>query len=186
MHKKIEEELFGLPENFIVLTLVKSENAERANMAMLNYLINRKGYRGNYVAISTPYASVSQMLRTNSINPESLFFIDCISKVAGNEVEASNCICIESPQNLTDLSIAIQELMNAKHGEFLLIDSINTLSIYNDRERLLKFMHFISTKIRLHELKGVMVSLHKGTDPEFLGDIAEFCDKTIDLTENGE
>lgn len=184
MHQKIEEELHGLPENFIVLTLVRSENSEKANLALLDYLVNTKGHRGNYIAVSRPYSDISALLRKNSIDPDGLFFIDCISRDTGGEVEAHNCVYIDSPQHLTDLSIAMQELFAMKHGEFVVIDSVNTLSIYNDRERLMKFMHFMSTKIRLHELKGVMISLHKGTDPAFISEIAQFCDKVIDLTDN--
>ncbi len=184
MKQKIEEELHGLPENFIVLTLVRSENSEKANMALLDYLVNKKGYKGNYIAVSRPFKNISMLLKNNAIDSEQLFFIDCISRDLGGEVEAHNCVYIDSPQHLTDLSIAMQELFAMKHGEFVVIDSVNTLSIYNDHERLMKFMHFVSSKIRLHELKGVMISLHKGTDPTFVSEISQFCDKVIDLTDN--
>ena len=184
MHKKIEEELHGLPENFIVLTLVNSENAEKANLALLNHLVNIKGHRGNYVTVSRPYSNIVQVLQNNNIDPNMLFFIDCISKDMRSDVDAHNCVYIDSPQHLTDISIAVQELIDIKHGDFLVIDSINTLSIYNDKERLMRFMHFITNKIRIHELKGVMVSLHKGTDPEMLAQLSQFCDKVIDLCDD--
>lgn len=183
MHKKIEEEFYGLPENFIVLTVVKSGDSEKANLAMLNYLVNNKGYKGSFVAVSRPYKTMVNIMADNSIDTNGIFFIDCISKDIGRVTDAHNCIYIDSPQHLTDLGIAIEQLFNMKHGEFILIDSINTLFIYNDRERLAKFLHFLSNKIRVHELKGVMVSMQEGTDPILMSEISQFCDKVIDLTE---
>ncbi|MDP2749806.1 MAG: ATPase domain-containing protein [Nanoarchaeota archaeon] len=183
MHKKIEEEFHGLAENSLVLAVVNSQNSELANTAIMNYLVNRNDARGNYVAVNKPYHEVTKHLKSNGINPDKIFFIDCVSKDLGKDKEVPNCVYIDSPQHLTDMSIALDELFRMKHGEFVVIDSLNTLAIYNDKDRVVNFLSYLQKKVRTHEIRGVMVALDKGHDSDFLPAISKICDKTIDLSD---
>jgi hypothetical protein len=64
----------------------------------------------------------------------------------------------------------------------LFVDSISTLLIYNRAETVSKFLHFLTGKIRVLNLNGVLLSTEKELDPEFADQLEQFVDKTVDLS----
>ncbi len=181
MKDRIKKELDNLPDNFVVLMMVKSDMYEQANFYVLDYLINKKKQSGGYVSVNRPFSDLSKKLKQKQINSKNLFFIDCVTKSLGEkEQEVQNCVFLDSPSNLTDIGIALEQLykLSYKH-KFLFIDSLNTLSIYNDPERLTKFVHFLTGKMRMHNLKGILISLHEDTDKRLVNMLSQFCDKII-------
>ena len=46
---------------------------------------------------------------------------------------------------------------------------------------MLKFIHYLTGKIRLWNIQGIMVALHEDTDKRLISEISQFCDRMIDL-----
>ena len=181
---ELEKELEGLPENFIVGVVMPSEHYEEANMHLLSYLINRKKSVGGYVAVSKPYNYTLKLLKSNNIQTENIFFIDCITKGLGGEVlRTNNCVFVESPSHLTDLSVALHEFFKSEGApnRFLYIDSISSLMIHNKPETVMRFIHYITGKMRVFGFNGLMLALHEETDQRLISELGQFCDKMIHL-----
>lgn len=179
---KIEKELRNLPPNFIIGLVVSSDKYEETNLHLLELLVNKMGYSGSYVTVNKPYDNLVFNLDKHKIKRDKLFFIDCITKnLGGVERNTPNCVFLDSPSSLTDLGIALHEYVSLTkdNKRFLFIDSLSTLFMHNDRNTMMKFIHYITGKMRLWNISGIMISLHDETDKKVIAELSQFCDKII-------
>lgn len=179
MIKRLNGELKGLPANFVILALIPSKTFERTNLSLLKLLL--KHGNGSYITINRPYKSLISLFRENKIDANKLHFIDCITEEI-HEMEEGNCYFIDSPSDLTEIGIALEPIFKEGKHEFIFLDSLGTLLIYNELNTVIKFTHFLISKIRLHNLKGVFLGLHEDTDKTLIRELAKLCDKVIDLS----
>lgn len=169
----------GLAEDFIVSVIVPSNNYEKVNMHILDNFINKKKTHGIYITINRPYKSILKLMKDKKINTKNISFIDCISKEIAKPRKNTNCIFVKSPGNLTEIAIALDKLFtHTKHG-FILFDSLDTLLLYNSLEGVTRFVHFITGKMRIYGINGILLGLDEKTDKELMSGITHFTDRTI-------
>jgi len=183
MRKTLENELKNLPENFLVMAIVPSKHFEDANMHLLSILIDKYNAKGSYITVNRPYRNMVQLLERKNINISNLFFIDCITKELKEKAKAKNCYFVGSPSNLTEIGIALDPIFKEGKHRFVFLDSLDTLMIYNTTESVIRFAHFLTSKVRLHDLSGVLLAVHENSDEKLMVKLAQFCDKVIDLRE---
>lgn len=173
-------------DGYVVLLLVNINNYQQTSLDALSYLSKEKGLPGVYVSVNKPYKSIKSTLAKENIDPETMIFIDAITKVSGGDAEKDgSCLYLDGPENLTDFSISITEAVTALEfkDKFLFFDSINTLLIYNSPEAVLRFFHFLTSRIRQWQVKGLIIALDKRTEKATISQISQFCDKVIDMGE---
>ncbi len=181
MKKLLEAELKALPENFVVMAIVPFQNFEEVNFHLLDLLIKRYDSKGSYITINRPYKSMVQLLKSKNINFKNMFFIDCITKELSERSSAKDCYFVGSPSNLTEIAIALDPVFKEGKHKFIFLDSLDTLSIYNPVESVIKFAHFLTSKVRLHDISGIFLAVHENSDEKLIMELAQFCDKVIDL-----
>jgi len=180
--EKFEKALEGLPQNFIVGIVMPSESYDNANLRLLDFLVNKKKASGGYISISKPYSHTVNMLEEAGIKTENFHFIDCLTKSVGGDItEAKNCAWVQSPAHLTELSIAVHNFFTSSEekNRFLYLDSISSLCIHNPVGSVLKFVHYLTGKIRVFGINGVMLSLHEDDDKRLISSLSQFCDRVI-------
>jgi len=181
MKKVIQSELKKLPDNFVVMAIVPFKNFEDVNIHLVSLLSDRYNSKGSYITINKPYKSMVKIFEKENINTRNMFFIDCITKELKERANAKNCYFVGSPSNLTEIAIALDPVFkNGKH-KFVFLDSLDTLTVYNPVENVIKFAHFLTSKVRLHDLSGVFLAVHENSDEKLMMELAQFCDKVIDL-----
>lgn len=185
MPVNIKEEIECLADNPIVTFLVPTNTYVQTNIEILKALVNEKKLPGIYITVNKPYTDIINFLRKNGINSSRIFFIDLVTKLTKEQPSRiDNCLFMESPESLTDLSIALGEAVRSiKGNKFVFLDTLSTLLIYNKAETVTKFMHFLTSKLRGWDVQGIIISLTKETKPELQAELAQFCDKVIDLDE---
>lgn len=174
--------LISQPSGFIALLITDAKQYAKTNEQVLQYLAKEKGKKGIYITVNRPYHSIVDSLGKVGITEASLFFIDAITKSVQQKSELTpNCLFINSPQGLTEMSIALAEGLIAMkgHADFVFLDSVSTLLLYNQAGTVAKFVHFLSAKIRENKMSGVFVSLQKETDERIISQLSQFCDKVI-------
>lgn len=182
--KNLEKELENLPENFILGIIMPSDRYEEANMRLLSFLVNKKKSKGSYVAVSKPYNHTVSLLKRKDINTDNIHFIDCLTKSLGSKVtKTKSCVFIESPAHLTELGIALHDYFTSsgEKNRFLYIDSISSLLIHNSIDTVLKFVHYVTGKMRVFGFNGMLLSLHEEKDKKLVSHLSQFCDKVIRL-----
>ena len=171
-------------KDFIALVVVSAKNYQKVNIEILKDLVDVKNTPGVYVTLNKPYDIINRVLEKEKIDTRMIIFIDCISRVAGSESKkVKNCLYIGSPEKLSDISVAIDQAVNALPGaeKFIFLDSLSTLLIYNREGTVARFIHFIAGKIRALKVKGVIISIEKESDKSLINDLSAFCDVRLDF-----
>ncbi len=113
-----------------------------------------------WISTDTPYQKIKEKfadygyplsVQSNSVaeikeKPKGgVFFIDMISHRAGvSRKQCDDCKYVQDPSNLTELSLVINELLSKESYGLLVLDSLNSLLIYNDLTKTLQFLRFLS------------------------------------------
>jgi len=167
-----------------LLIVAGSEEYQDTKTDVIEHLSN-EDLSGVYVAVDKPYESLTNDLENQNIETSDIFFLDAISKDQGinktnNPKDQQNVVFLESPQNLTDLSISLAEAVKFIEGEkYILIDSLSGLAVHNQEKTLTKFVKFIENKRRKWDIAGFMFVLSNETDDLMFSQIRSICDKEI-------
>lgn len=176
----------SMSDEKIVLLITKSDEYQRTNLETLRYFVDDKGLFGIYVTINKPYTTIKKTINNDGIDTTNIFFVDAISKeVGGTTKNADDVVYMDSPQDLTNLSIALSEIVEAmpKQDKFLLIDSMSSLTIYNHSKKVSKFARHLVGKMRKWDLNGVIISIEEELEEDILSHFTQFCDKVIRVSE---
>ena len=165
-----------------LLYLISADHYAQVNAKVLKNLANEKNLKGIYITINRPYQSLIESYQEEGIAVDNIFFIDAITKTTGGrEVDANNCIFLDSPTNLTDIAIALKqavELMgDAK--KFIFLDALSTLLIYNSSQSVIKFAHFLTGRMRAWNCEGAIISMQKEMDEKLTNQLIQFCDQKV-------
>lgn len=182
--KELLDYLRSMPKEFIVLVNVRAEDYLKVNLEILKGLANDNKIPGVYITVNKPYRTMKKLLDDNKVNSEGIYFIDCISSSSGWKEEGmKNVFFLDSPQNLTGLGIAMNEAISAigDTEKFLFMDSLSTLLLYHNAGTVAKFSHFLTGKMRLWGLRGVLMSVERGAEPELTAQLSQFCDAVLTL-----
>jgi KaiC/GvpD/RAD55 family RecA-like ATPase len=174
--------LKGLQE-YVALAIVDANQYQKTNLSLMKELI-RQGIPGVYVTLNLPCANIKDVFKREKIDLSRVIFIDAVTQTAGGKLEKTDdCLFIGSPKNLSDISIAMDQAIMAitTKDKFLFFDSLSTLLLYNNMEVVAKFIHFLSTKMRVWKVKGIIISLRRKQDSDLIDELQGFCDVTLDL-----
>ena len=183
VREKLKESLKG-NEKYVVLAKVAASDYQHSNFEMIKYLTIDDSVPGVYVTLNKPFSTMKPFFAKEGINTDMIIFIDAVTKTSGGSVEKTeNCLFIGSPENLSDISLAMDQAVRAVPGDkkFLFFDSLDTLLIYNKPATVAKFIHFLSGKMRVWNVKGIIVSLKKDSNKELQEELSQFCDVLLEF-----
>jgi len=170
-------------QDYVVLATVSSKRYREANIKIIKYLTQEENIPGVYVTLNRPFNTVKKELNEKGVNTKLIIFIDAITKTAGKTKQTKECLYLGSPENLSDISFAMDQAVRAlpKQKKFVFFDSLSTLLIYNSATTVAKFIHFLASKMRIWKVKGIIISLKKESDKELIDELTQFCDTVLDL-----
>lgn len=168
----------------MTLLVLDAATYTEAITQILRVLCNDQKQPGIYVTVNRPYDILHSELLRKGIDDSRLIVVDAVTRIVDRAaVAAGNCVFLDSPQNLTDISIALTEAARRlPEGSFLFLDSLSTLLVYNDSQNVSQFAHFLTLKMRQLRLGGVLLALRKHTDEKVITELAQYCDNVIDLS----
>ncbi|EHQ36549.1 DUF7504 family protein [Methanoplanus limicola] len=174
----------ALSESDVIIAMAEAGTLRKNVITNISELCSL-GFAGIVISINEPWLIMNKALSKNGTDTSKLFFIDCITITAvGQKKDENNCIYINSPGQLTNIGIALTRAMGGikdKENLFLMIDSVNTMFVYNDSTQIIRFLHMFANKARLNSLKGIMFSVKNAVDPVISAQLATFADETVDL-----
>jgi len=146
-------------------------------------LTEEENISGVYVTLNKPYETMISTFKENNIDTKMILFIDAITKIVGGNVKKKgNCLFIGSPEKLSDISIAMdQAVMSLPQEKFVFFDSLSILLLYNNPRIVAKFIHFLSGKMRVWHVRGIIISLRKKEDKELIKELLQFCDVELEF-----
>ena len=133
-----------------------------------------------YVSSAKPYGALLESFHKNKIHTENMYIIDCISRESSKDIPKQVTL-IGSPEGLTAISIAINNIIKTIGSKkcAVIIDSLSTLSIYNDSKVMIQFINFFLDKIRTLGDDAVLFALKSDKEKELVQQAAMAADKVI-------
>lgn len=166
----------------IVITLATS-SAMRKDVIQRIGELQSAGYSGIIISINEPSSIMKKSLEKQSVDSRKLFFIDCITGMAtGQKKDEGSTLYVASPGQLTNIGIALTKAMGSMKDQeplYLLVDSVNTMFVYNEPDHIIRFLHMLINKIRLNSAKGILFSVKNAIDPIVSTQIETFSDMVI-------
>ena len=182
MAGQVEREIPAIQGGKLVLVLVDYKAYQTASVRLLSQLVNSKKECGIYITVNRPYANLVSNFNDNGVDASKLFFIDCVTQPAGGNPERKeNCLFIGSPSRLSDLGLALDEVITSfkQPSKFLVLDSVSTLLVYHSPETTLRFAHFLAGRLRVHGFDGIFLTVQDDTDEKLVKIMSQFCDSVI-------
>ena len=169
--------------DYIVLVTVNPKVYQKSNLEIISLLVNEQKTPGVYVTLNKPFDVMIRLFKQNNIDTRLVIFIDGITQVGGGKKRVKNCLFIESPEKLSDISVAMDQAVKTlpTKEKFIFFDSINTLQVFNKPGTVARFVYFLASKIREWKIKGIIISVKKGSDEALINELVQFCDLRIDL-----
>lgn len=167
-----------LGKNKTVLLLVPSIEY---NEDIVEIMKNLSGKSVCYVSLNKTFSSINELFSKNKINTENVVFIDAISKTLKQvPSQTDKCYFVSSPGALTELSLVISKFL--KHNfEYLIFDSITTLTIYEKEDAITRFLSSIINKIKESETNAAFYAVKIKDHDTLMRKVPMFVDKVIDL-----
>ena len=164
-------------------SIILKENLKEYNLININILKKfvDNGIPGLYITLNKSLTALNETLIKEKVDTSKTIFIDAISRLTGaKEVEGKNFKYVDSPKNLIELNLAIEEAVKGMVGNknFIIIDSVSTLLVYNKEKSVEKFVHSLTGKMRDWNAQGIFVVV-ESTNMEIINTLTQFCDKMI-------
>lgn len=164
-------------ENPVVLLSVNPVFYQARVMDALRYFSERFG-KGLYVTLNKPSAVLQEAFQRGGLSNESLVYIDSITNTSEHRTET--CQFLGRMRELTDLGIALAKMVSEKEVNFVFVDSVSTLLIYNDSNSVARFCHSITEKLRSLNLPAVLVLVEMVETKGIAAQLAQFCDTYVE------
>jgi len=172
-----------LEKKQIFLILAAPANIRERNIELIKE-ISANGYHTIVVTVNFPYNILSKLYAENGVELATVSFVDAVTRNSiGNAENIPGIVrFVNNPANLTDLGIAVTEVLKDHAGKkvCILYDSVSTMLIYLPSQSISKFIHFVTNKLRLMDLSGIFLAVEKGLDPMLVSQLTTFVDTVID------
>jgi KaiC/GvpD/RAD55 family RecA-like ATPase len=174
---KIQEALDELPKDFAVAVIENSSSYAKLNIEIIKYVVSKKK-KLVYLTVNKNVSDLIELLKEEEIQTDEIIFIDAITGMSGGkEISGKKYHYIDSPRNLTGAMIELDEIMETLSNEenYLVLDSITTLLIYNKESAVEKVVHSLSSKMRQWNAHGIFIIM-KSTKERVKNTITQFSD----------
>ncbi|MBU0636364.1 hypothetical protein KKE06_05035 [Candidatus Micrarchaeota archaeon] len=182
---KLESALSEIKKPNVVLVVIESDHYSAIQTGLLDFLKKRSD-NGVFVSVNKALVNLFDSPQ-KVLEDQKTVFVDLVSETAGTEkLSGENVHYLESPKNLLELTMQIEQALekNPKNQQFLILDSLSTLLLYNKPEPLEKFVHQLVGKIRGLQALGIFLMVRLKENQDTIRVISQFCDHTIEITEN--
>lgn len=173
----------ALEQKQIFLILATPGNIRERNIQIIKEL-SELGYHSMVITTNFPYSVLKKLYEQSGVDLTKVSFVDAVTRNSIGSVENVPGIVryINNPANLTDMGIAITEVLKDHQGQkvCILYDSISTMLIYLSSPNISKFIHFVTNKLRLMDISGVFLAVEKGLEPMLMSQLTTFVDTVID------
>ena len=164
-------------DNPVVLLTVNPVVYQTGVMDAIRYFSGRFG-KGLYITLNKPSAVLQAVFERGGLARESLMFIDSITNTSEHTTET--CHFLGRMRELTDLGIALAKMISEKEVNFVFVDSISTLLIYNDSNSVARFCHSVTEKLRNLNLPAALVLVEMEEGKGIAAQLAQFCDAYVE------
>ena len=158
-----------------------------AHVRGLGALVRRlqdDGKKVVFVSADRPYHGLTLALREQGVATDQMHFVDAVSSLSGSAPanRPPNATFLPSPTMLEMLAMRVEQAgLRFGPGAHIVLDSLDTLSLYNGVHPVHEFSHYLANRLRSHGLHGDFV-VRDGPGSRELHDlVVSFTDERLEL-----
>jgi len=184
LDQRIAEQLTEINLNSSMQIRCGSSNSFLVTASLVEPLINEFQMGGVYISASRPAPELIATFDEIGVPTDSIQFVDCVSSalLGGTENPYTNISYIDSPIMLE--SILLRTLYHLRQmpteQNFVILDSVNALAIYNEERMLAEYLHTFINTFRARDILSGVVTVPDQTPPSVLANLDLYCTDLVD------
>lgn len=139
-----------------------------------------------FVSADRPYASLVPALADQGVDVDAVHFIDIISSLNGAAPMArtANATFLPSPTMLEMLAMRVEQVAQ-RIGPMahMVLDSLETLSLYNGLQPVQEFSHYLANRLRARGVSGDFLMRESDAGQRLQSVVLPFCDGREEIRE---
>lgn len=170
-------------DHLLYLMLSQPDRIQAMNISVMKKIL-QSGCTPLIITVNQPQKVLSKIYAKEGIGPEQYYVIDAVTQYSGGACTPGPRVkYVNNPANLTDLGIAITELIKEipDQKKCIMFDSVSMLLIHIPTATASRFLHFVVNKLRLTDISGIFLCVDKGLDPVVLSQMSAFVDRIVDF-----
>ena len=163
-----------------ILVQCETKSLQNAVIDTVEYAVKVRKWVCIYVCLNKPYSKLEQDLKKKKLDPKKIFCIDCMSELIKEKEDRETVLYIKSPADLTKIDLSIKQLSQFVGSDgCIIIDSLQTLLIYNDPFVVARFVHSVLSETNEFGMRAILFA-SKETNKEIVDQISPFFDNFIE------
>lgn len=167
-----------------VRVIVPTGRAHVRSLAAAIRRLQEDGRKIVFVSADRPYATLVPALSKDGVDVERIQFVDVVSSMNGAapSPRPGNATFLPSPTMLEMLAMRVEQVaQRVGPGAHMVLDSLDTLSLYNGVNPVQEFSHYLANRLRAQGVSGDFV-VRDGPAGRHLHDLVlSFTDDRVEL-----
>ena len=139
---------------------------------------------GVYISASRGAVEIIQAFEAIGVDVSHIQFVDLVSSgiLGGTDIPYNNVHFVDSPIMLESILLRTLYILQASSNErnFVFLDSVNALAIYNEDRMLAEYLHTFINTFRQREILSVVINVPDQTPPLVLSNLDLYCTDLVD------
>ncbi len=184
LDQRIAEQLTEVALNSAVQVRCGNSNAFMVTASTIIPLMQMFEMGGVYISANRGAVEIIEAFESIGIDVSKIQFIDLVSSgiLGGTDVPYSNIHFVDSPIMLESVLLRTLYILRTTTSErnFVFLDSVNALAIYNEDRILAEYLHTFINTFRQREILSVVLNVPDQTPPLVLSNLDLYCTDLID------
>ena len=184
LDQRIAEQLTEVSLNSSIQVRCGTSNSFTVTASILQPILQVFEMGGVYISASRGASEIINGLESIGISTENIHFIDLVSSgiLGGTDSPYENISYVDSAIMLEAILLQTMYHMRTTTHErnFVVLDSVNALAIYNDERMLAEYLHTFVNTFRQREVLSVILNVPDQTPPSVLANLDLYCSDLID------
>ena len=168
--KRSEETKFTIKGEIILFLIYKTEDYMYKLISLLKQLSNER--KIIYISYNKIPKYIKKVLKENKFDMKNIVFIN------GVDIKSDEDINIR-PEDLTKLSIIINETAKKLKNVTVVVDTISAFSTYHNDKTICQFVASMNDRARNEEYSIIWVAIDEPAERPLNLKLSQLCDKTI-------
>ena len=139
---------------------------------------------GVYICATRGAVEIIEAFEAIGVDVSHIQFVDLVSSgiLGGTDVSYPNISFVDSPIMLESVLLRTLYTLRIANSErnFVLIDSVNALAIYNEERMLAEYLHTFINTFRQREVLSIILNVPDQVPPMVLSNLDLYCTDLID------
>ena len=184
LDQRIAEQLTQVALGSSVQVRMSSSHAFAVTASTMIPLMQMFEMGGVYISASRGAVEIIQAFEAIGVDVSGIHFLDLVSSgvLGGTDVPYSNITFVDSPIMLESIMLRTLYTLRTVNNQrnFVFLDSVNALAIYNDDRMLAEYLHTFINTFRQREVLSVILNVPDQTPPLVLANLDTYCTDLVD------